>query len=1312
MKRTCRLLLSFLIVATTLVVGQQQAPPIETSQLSLPIYSVNIAPATQANTSIVGNPGTTTIYYWMVSNFLLGQSSPQGPFIVNTAPTTLSSGNYVIFTPVYPGGGLLSIDLLKTSTPVMPIGACACAVATGLTSGSVNDQSNSTSSYTVNPAKPSIYDLFLQNEVQGSGVTQLILRQGPSGTFINNLSTGTSSGGTVTSVASGTGLTGGPITTTGTISLSTPVSVANGGTGSTGPSLIAGTNITITGSWPNQTINSSGSGSGTVTSFSAGNLSPLFTTSVATSTSTPALTFTLSNAPAYSVYGNSTGTSGGPGFTATPTLTALTINGCAGGTYTKADGTGCGTPSGAGTVTSVATGTGLTGGPITGTGTISISTVPTANGGTNQASTVWADVRNCTSPAPTAGGDIAACINSLWATSRNVDASNPGAWLSGNALYMNSNPLASAPGAGYKLRLPCRVIYYSVTWTTGGGPDDIEPCAPGAAEAGTALVMCSDSTGVTGCGPNAFPSFELTALNEYPVGEPNAPQLTSYSSGPSWGTHFFKSGSVASTGTATFAASTTVTGSGVTWTSAMIGGYIFDCDSGTAPGACSATGRIVAVPTSTSLTLDSAWTGNVNSAHSYTIVEPNVWVGFAEGLTPGSLNNIIFGHRLGPVWFDNAGILNAVAYYNMGACEERCDVDGIVVVHNKSTQPNVETNQSYACGVWDRSFRFANGAGHWSAAKPLQCSTQNAGGTSSYGWLLEGYSLPQAVFTEGPQVFNVGTVAGFTGHLIQKALSIDGYNGGNVIEAPHVEYANGDAIQIGITNAVNGIHLEGATVANTINADVIHILTATNGTNSANIIDNISSFQSSKPLIVDDSHTSTNVTGLYSAHWEQAGSFASLGGALDVFGQITATEPTGSVWGSATGGAKGAGTINAAGLYVNGVAVSGGVTNPMTTLGDDTYGGASGVFTRLAGPTAPGVYVKTEIPSSGAATAETYSLAGVKPNPQTGTTYTYLSTDATQDRAAYTSFSNASAIAATLPQSGSTGFGSNWVNKSCNIGAGTVTITPTTSTISYTTGSSYTSGASSMPLTTGQCAWIYSDNTNYFANINGGPTSACPTCVTSAASLTSGAIMTGAGSQASQTNTTGTGVVTALGVNTGSAGAFAVIIATGTSAMGTGAITSGTCATVVTTTATGATTASTIVATPTADPTGVTGYAPSASGSLYIQAYPTSGNVNFKVCNNTSGTLTPSALTLNWEGVLMRSVRFSVFALLSCLLFVRRRAASRLWAVRGQGITATGPAVQQSCLNQNTSASSIACTLSPHASGDIIVRAVAMSGAL
>jgi len=40
------------------------------------------------------------------------------------------------------------------------------------------------------------------------------------------------------------------------------VALANGGTGTATPGLVAGTNVTITGSWPNQTINSSGGGGG------------------------------------------------------------------------------------------------------------------------------------------------------------------------------------------------------------------------------------------------------------------------------------------------------------------------------------------------------------------------------------------------------------------------------------------------------------------------------------------------------------------------------------------------------------------------------------------------------------------------------------------------------------------------------------------------------------------------------------------------------------------------------------------------------------------------------------------------------------------------------------------------------------------------------------------------------------------------------------------------------------------------------------------------------------------------------------------
>lgn len=162
----------------------------------------------------------------------------------------------------------------------------------------------------------------------------------------------------------------------------------------------------------------------------------------------------------------------------------------------------------------------------------------------------------------------------------------------------------------------------------------------------------------------------------------------------------------------------------------------------------------------------------------------------------------------------------------------------------------------------------------------------------------------------------------------------------------------------------------------------------------------------------------------------------------------------------------------------------GGFANPMTTLGDIIYENATPAAARLAGPTGVNSVpqVLTSTPSGGLATAPAWTVTGVSPNAQTGTSYTIAATD----RGGYVSLSNASAVAVTLPQAGTTGFASNFVFVTCDIGAGTATITPTTSTISVSTGTGYTAGASSLALTTGQCASIYSDNTNYSAILRAG----------------------------------------------------------------------------------------------------------------------------------------------------------------------------------------------------------------------------------
>jgi hypothetical protein len=87
---------------------------------------------------------------------------------------------------------------------------------------------------------------------------------GGSGTVTSVSGTGTVNGISL----SGSVTTSGSLTLGGTlsgVSLTSQVSgtlpVANGGTGTTTPNLVQGTNVTITGTWPNQTINSSGGAS-------------------------------------------------------------------------------------------------------------------------------------------------------------------------------------------------------------------------------------------------------------------------------------------------------------------------------------------------------------------------------------------------------------------------------------------------------------------------------------------------------------------------------------------------------------------------------------------------------------------------------------------------------------------------------------------------------------------------------------------------------------------------------------------------------------------------------------------------------------------------------------------------------------------------------------------------------------------------------------------------------------------------------------------------------------------------------------------
>lgn len=183
-----RTLACVLLLVGSVMYGQNPItfPQVQTSRLGFPVQTLNAVGIAGATLSVVGAPGQATWCYWASANFQIGNVlSSLG--CVNNAPNTLSVSNYVSILPFSYPAGVTTVDILATSSTLAPTGACNCAVATGLTSGGTNHQSNSLSSYTVSLVSPSAFRLWLTNEVVGAGSTHLLLRN-EAGTQITDLS--------------------------------------------------------------------------------------------------------------------------------------------------------------------------------------------------------------------------------------------------------------------------------------------------------------------------------------------------------------------------------------------------------------------------------------------------------------------------------------------------------------------------------------------------------------------------------------------------------------------------------------------------------------------------------------------------------------------------------------------------------------------------------------------------------------------------------------------------------------------------------------------------------------------------------------------------------------------------------------------------------------------------------------------------------------------------------------------------------------------------------------------------------------------
>jgi hypothetical protein len=274
-------------------------------------------------------------------------------------------------------------------------------------------------------------------------------------------------------------------------------------------------------------------------------------------------------------------------------------------------------------------------------------------------------------------------------------------------------------------------------------------------------------------------------------------------------------------------------------------------------------------------------------------------------------------------------------------------------------------------------------------------------------------------------------------------------------------------------------------------------------------------------------------------------------------------------------------------------ALTGTPTAPTATAGTNTTqvattafvlanaggGGGSGTVTSIA-PGCGNAASPNPITTTGTISASVTRRAN------TATTDAIVSTDCGN----IVSESNAS-VAVSLPQAGTTGFAAGSFFEVCGIGGGSVTITPTTSTIGGAATLVINGGSTGNP----NCIPFQSDGTNY--NLMD--------------------TVKGSGVQATLANAVST------------PGGMALTIASGTATIPAAAIASQACATAITATATGVTTTDVVAAGFAADPTSTTGFLPSAM--LTIVPFAGSGSVGFRVCNLTAASITPTSLTLNWR---------------------------------------------------------------------------------
>lgn len=178
-----RIHLAVVILLSAAALAQSVAGnSISPTQVTLPLVNPPVT-VTSASVQLVGNPGPATLYFWIVSKFIIGNAGPGGPFILQQAPITLTSGNYAALS-WQPAPGAISYDVLLTTS-----GTCNCALSIGQAGTTFTAQSATLLSYTVLSVDPNQYAITVQNVQLASGVSQWQWTM-PTGTVLGTVDTG------------------------------------------------------------------------------------------------------------------------------------------------------------------------------------------------------------------------------------------------------------------------------------------------------------------------------------------------------------------------------------------------------------------------------------------------------------------------------------------------------------------------------------------------------------------------------------------------------------------------------------------------------------------------------------------------------------------------------------------------------------------------------------------------------------------------------------------------------------------------------------------------------------------------------------------------------------------------------------------------------------------------------------------------------------------------------------------------------------------------------------------------------------------